>query len=157
MEKDNVEGQSSMWMLKHSCIAFWRRVDVTMTSHCDFVTNSVTSHDITLMSQLRGRDVDTSYICHVTLWPVCESHCDQTVCHIVTRLWITLWPDYESDCDQIVNDTVTRLWIRWRLLRLWCETGNLVSPESQPLEHQAWRRRAWARTLSGHGLFFNWI
>ena len=41
-----------------------------------------------------------------------------------------------SHCDQFVSHTVTRLWIRWRL---WCESDNLVSPESQPLEHQAWR------------------
>ena len=52
---------------------------------------------------------------------------------------------------------VTRLWKRWRLWWLWCETNNLVSPESQLLEHQAWWSRAFARTMSRHGLLFNSI
>ena len=114
-------------MLKHAQIELWRRIDVTMTLHCDFVTNSVTS-------QSRRSNVGPvsrwpsviSYLCHVTLWPVCESH-----------------------CDQIANHTVAKLWIRWRL---WCETGSLLSPKSQPLKQQAWKSRAWVRTLSGHGL-----
>ena len=82
-KKDNVEDQSSMWMLKHARLALCRRVDVTMTLHCDFVTNSVTSH-------LRRSDIDMSYLCHVTLWPVCESLCDKIVSHTVTSLWFTL-------------------------------------------------------------------
>ena len=155
MEKDNVEGHSSMWILKHARIALWHRIDVTMMSHCDFVTNSVTSHEATVTSQLLRNDVDMSYICHVTLWPVCESHCNQTVCHIVIKLCVTWWSDCELLCNQIMKHTVTRLWIRWSLWRLWCDTGNLASPESQPLEHQTWRSQAWVKTLSGRGLFFN--
>ena len=70
MKKDNVKGQRSVWMLEHAHIALWCHSDVTMMSHCDLVTNSATS-------QLHCSDVDMSYLCDVTLWPICESHCDQ--------------------------------------------------------------------------------
>ena len=103
----------------------WRNYDITLWL-CDKLS------DITATSQLRRSNVDKSYLYDITLWPICESHCCQILSYIVTRLWI--W---------------------WCLWRLWCEVCNLVSPESQPLEHQAWRSRAWARILTSNILFFN--
>ena len=95
------------------------------------------------------------------------SHCDQFVRYTVTGLpgWLFFFFWYcnqklkiikSVDLTSQVNKSrpVTRLLIQWRLR---CETGNLVSPESQLLEHQAWWSRAFARTMSRHGLLFNSI